>query len=309
MNIYTRLYKRAAEKLKYKYELINGKNIIIYKGNKRVSFSLASYGENRVWDYKMAKNKEYTKKILKKNNIPILKSGTYNRNDLSRAVDFVKNKLKFPVVVKPIDQSGGSGISVNINSVGKLKESFKEAGKFSENIMIEKYYKGNDYRFLICRNKVLAVSQREPAYIIGNGKSNIGSLIKKRNKINKYNFDIKDKYFIKTLKYLNINLSDIPEKKQKYYISSISNISAGGVSRNILLKNVNTDYKKIAINSAKAMNLKFCGVDILSMNLKDSINKTNACVIEINASPGLKMHYYSKENSMPEIAEKVLKYL
>ena len=46
---------------------------------------------------------------------------------------------------------------------------------------MEKYIQGNDYRVLVVGDRVVAVSQRIPAHVIGDGEHTIGQLVELTN--------------------------------------------------------------------------------------------------------------------------------
>ena len=45
--------------------------------------------------------------------------------------------------------------------------------KTTDDIIVEKYYEGRDYRVCVVDYKVVAVANRIPPYIVGDGKLNI----------------------------------------------------------------------------------------------------------------------------------------
>lgn len=309
MNLYTKLYKKAAENLGLKFELFNGKSIIIYKGKKQISFIAAGYGEHKVWFQKIASNKELTKKILKRNNLPVFKSKVFEKKDINKALKYARYNLCFPVVTKPLNRLGGKGITAHISTASDFKKSFIKAGKYSDRVMVEKHYEGNDYRFLVCKNRILSVSQREPAFVIGDGKTSLKNLIRNWNIHSKYKLNVNDQNIKGKLRASKLTMKDVPAKGQKIGIYSLANLHSGGISHNLLLKNIHSDYKKIALKAVKVSGLVLCGVDILSKNLKEPIRKTKAGITELNANPGIEIHSYSKENTIPDIAERVIKNL
>ena len=60
-------------------------------------------------------------------------------------------------------------------------DSYQKLTKKYKDIIIEKYYEGDDYRVCVINNKVVAVSKRIPPYIIGDGIKSINQLINDLN--------------------------------------------------------------------------------------------------------------------------------
>ncbi len=95
---------------------------------------------------------------------------------------FKAEKLGYPVVLKPRFGNQGKGVVVNIKNQRELVNAYSIINKKFHDIMIEKYINGKDYRACVVDGKVVAVAQRIPPYIIGNGKSTIYELIKELNR-------------------------------------------------------------------------------------------------------------------------------
>src|SRR5204863_2644669 len=90
-------------------------------------------------------------------------------------------EVSFPVVVKPLDGNHGRGVTTDINSIEKAVHAFEIAKRISEDVIVEEYVKGDDYRFLVVNYKLVAVAKRTPAYVTGDGRSTIQQLIEEEN--------------------------------------------------------------------------------------------------------------------------------
>ena len=94
------------------------------------SGSLASY---------TAMNKVISKEIFKKNKILTPKYFKFefsNKNSKKKIINKIKSKLKFPVVIKPINE--GSSVDVYICSEKNIIKNLKKLEKYEE-VLIEKY--------------------------------------------------------------------------------------------------------------------------------------------------------------------------
>ena len=108
----------------------------------------------------IAMDKEISKKIFIKNRINTPKFITYlfdkKNSDLIKEIE---KKLKFPVVVKPINE--GSSVNVficskkNISKILKSMESYKQ-------VMIEEFIAGREIQVAIMGNKKLGVIELRP---------------------------------------------------------------------------------------------------------------------------------------------------
>ncbi len=108
----------------------------------------------------IAMDKEISKKIFIKNKINTPKFIKYSFNEKnSNLIKLIDKKLKFPVVVKPINE--GSSVNVyictkkNIIKILKLVKSYKQ-------IMIEEFIAGREIQVAIMGNKKLGAIELKP---------------------------------------------------------------------------------------------------------------------------------------------------
>ena len=108
----------------------------------------------------IAMDKEISKKLFIKNKIKTPKFFTYNYNlKDSVLINKINNKLKFPVVVKPLNE--GSSVNVficNKNNIIKILNSIKNYKK----ILIEEFIGGREIQVAIMGNKKLGLIELKP---------------------------------------------------------------------------------------------------------------------------------------------------
>ena len=108
----------------------------------------------------IAMDKEISKKIFIKNkiNTPKFIKYSYDKKNLD-IIEIIDNKLKFPVVVKPINE--GSSVSVFIctkRNIVKILESMKSYNQ----VMIEEFIAGREIQVAIMGNKKLGAIELKP---------------------------------------------------------------------------------------------------------------------------------------------------
>tara|TARA_B110000003_G_scaffold124850_1_gene127088 strand:- start:514 stop:1428 length:915 start_codon:yes stop_codon:yes gene_type:complete len=108
----------------------------------------------------IAMDKEVSKKIFIKNKIitPKFIKYSYNKKNLD-LIRFIENKLKFPVVVKPINE--GSSVNVFIctkKNIIKILNSMKSY----KQVMIEEFISGREIQVAIMGNKKLGAIELKP---------------------------------------------------------------------------------------------------------------------------------------------------
>ena len=108
----------------------------------------------------IAMDKEISKKIFIKNKIKTPKYITYLYDETNfNLIKKIKNKLKFPVVVKPLNE--GSSVNVHIcdeKNIFKILNSIKNYKK----IMIEEFIGGREIQVAIMGNRKLGAIELKP---------------------------------------------------------------------------------------------------------------------------------------------------
>jgi cyanophycin synthetase len=213
-------------------------------------------------------------------------------------------KLGFPVVVKPVAGHKGQGVTTGIESEEAVRKAFnliieatKLAGTPFEGIIVQQQIYGTDHRLLTVNGKFAAALQRVPAYVEGNGKDSIKTLIEIDNakevrldnarsplcKI-KIDDDMND-----YLSLQGLALDTVPKNGETIYLRRVANISAGGVSINVTDK-IHPKNIEMVESIAKFFKVKCLGIDVLAQDIAKPWTEGNFGIIEINAGPGVFMH-------------------
>lgn len=261
-------------------------------------------------------NKEITKLILKEHDINVPSGITVSHIDeaLSRYSDVISKDI----VIKPKSANFGEGVSIlkGLKSKEYYMRAVKEALNYDNHILIEEFIPGKEYRFLVIDDEVAAVMHRVPANVVGDGAHNIKELIDEKN-----NDPRRGKGHITPLEKINIgpieennlasqnkDLSYVPNDGEIVYLRENSNISTGGDSIDFT-DDIDEEYKKIALDSAKAVKAKICGVDMIIQDVKTKPDKNNHSIIELNFNPVLYPHNFPYKGQNRHVGEKVLDLL
>ncbi len=257
-------------------------------------------------------NKSLTKELLIINNIPVANGCKIEDKAL---LSQYANSIGYPVVLKPESGNKAKGIILNIKNEIELVESFKKVEKKYNDLIIEKYYEGNDYRVCVVDYKVVAVARKIMPSVIGDGVKSIESLIKDINsselrgedhekELTKIIIDEELKDIINKEGY---TITSVLEKGRKINLRANSNLSKGGTSIDCT-EIISEENKEICSRIAKIIGLDICGIDIRSKDISKSINDTGI-ILEVNASPGLRMHTRPQQGNSVGIGDYILDML
>src|SRR5690625_3978666 len=116
-------------------------------------------------------DKERTKQILSHANIPVPEGKSFTSSDEKKEIIAYATELGYPVVVKPSDGSFGRGVMTNITSETELVYAidylFEEM--VEEEIIVEKFISGKDYRLYVVGDQVVGAIWRTPPNVVGDG--------------------------------------------------------------------------------------------------------------------------------------------
>jgi len=307
----------AAKKFGVKVEIMHEeKNLRIFHKNGKSIFVKGHIPDlNSFISSKIVDDKGLTKCILEKNKVPTPRG--WIMKNYKKTLEMIDNgKMKFPLVVKPIDGSQGQAVIVGIKNKEILIKSIKEVYKHNRrkkgrpnSFLIEEYILGDDYRILVLDGKVLTTILRKPAYVVGDGMKTIRELIDEYNGQKGVSKDqplcpiVRDFEFEKNLIENKITENTIPKKNKIVYLRKNANVSTGGRSFECNSR-VNPKYKKLAIKLAKIFKIRFCTVDLIAPN----INKYEKfSIIELNESPGFDIHEVPFAGKSFPVAEHLVK--
>ncbi|MGM0509227.1 MAG: bifunctional glutamate--cysteine ligase GshA/glutathione synthetase GshB [Fusobacteriota bacterium] len=315
LELSTQILIKEAINRKIKIDLLDRKEnfIRISKGNKTeyikqaTKTSLDSYIVPLIME-----NKNITKKILKENNINVAKGKCYY--DLEKAfLDYNKFKNS-KTVIKPNNTNFGKGISILDEGFSKkeYQKSIKESFIYDDNVLIENFIPGQEYRFLIIGDKVSAVLKRIPANVSGDGVKSIEELVRDKNLNPLRGIDyrsplIKIKLGDFEKNYLQLHGKDInyiPKKGEIIYLRENSNVSTGGDSIDFT-DEMPIFFKETALKAVQSVDAKICGLDMIIGDL----NKTDYGVVELNFNPAIHIHRYPAFGKQRKIENDILDLL
>ena len=242
----------------------------------------------------IAQDKELTKKLFRMAGLPVPEGRPVKDVDDAWAV---AQEIGLPVVVKPQDGNQGKGVAVNVKTREELDAAYKIALRYREDIMVERYLPGSDYRLLVIGDKLVAAARREPALVVGDGKHTVRQLVDIVNadplRGEGHSYPLTririDEVAIACLQEQNLDESSVPPKGMRVIMRKNANLSTGGSATDVT-DDVHPEIAASAVLAAQMVGLDICGVDIVCETILRPLEEQNGGIIEVNAAPGLRMH-------------------
>jgi cyanophycin synthetase len=258
----------------------------------------------------IAQEKDLTASLLSRAGLPTPRHESADDADDAVAI---AERLGYPVVVKPLDLSHGRGVALNLTDAAAVRDAFEKAYELSSDVLVEEFFEGNDHRVLVIGDRVVAVAERVPGHVVGDGKATIAELVLRVNAdprrgvghekvLTRIEFDHQAERLMKLAGFTRETV--LPEGR-RFYLRSTGNLSTGGtaVDRTDVIHPDNVD---IAIRAAKVIGLDIAGIDIVCQDIARSLREQRGCIVEVNAAPGFRMHLAPTEGKPRNVAAPVI---
>lgn len=261
----------------------------------------------------IACDKGLVKELLAESGIPVPEGGIARTE--KEALD-IAMQIGDAVVVKPFDGNQGKGVALNLIDKDDIIHAFNVALEFSPKAIIEKYIEGKHYRLAVVGDKVVAASERIPAFVIGDGHSSVRELVEVVNldplrgeEHEKPLTRIKiDQVVLMVLAKNGLTPKSVPEEGQIVYLRENANISTGGVAIDVT-GNVHSHIIETALRAVQLIGLDVAGVDLVACDINKPLTPHNGAIIEVNAAPGIRMHHYPAQGQPRNVAGSIVEML
>ena len=117
------------------------------------------YTHSGVVSSALAMDKELSRIIFKKKKILVPKSFVLKKN--KNVKKNIANKIKFPIVIKPINEGSSLGVYICKN-VKTLEKKYKKLSKTYNRILFEKYIPGREIQVAVMGNKAIGAIELVP---------------------------------------------------------------------------------------------------------------------------------------------------
>src|SRR5437763_473592 len=263
----------------------------------------------------IAGDKKLTTTLLAAAGLPV------PRSDMVRSADeaaTVAARIGYTVVTKPLDGNHGRGVSLDLRSEEDVRRGFERAIQQTRSgiVVVESFIQGNDYRVLVIDGHMVAVAQRVPAHVIGDGEHTVRELVDITNRdprrgighekvLTRIKLDGAAEELVRRQ---GFDLGAVPAKGSFVKLAATGNMSTGGISIDRTWE-ADHDNVEIAEEAARVVGLDVAGIDFLTPDICQPVRETGGAIVEVNAAPGFRMHTHPTEGDPQYVARPVLDLL
>lgn len=279
-------------------------------GSKQLRIQAAETGFTSAISEAIAQDKEMTKTLLAAAGVPVPDGRSVSTADDAWAA---AQEIGAPVVIKPRDGNQGKGVAVNMKTEEEIRIAFAEAFEICEDVVIERFLAGQDYRLLVVGKQLVAAARRTPPEVIGDGENTIAQLVAIVNQdplrgdghatpLTKIRLD---SIGIATLEKQGYTVDSIPAKGTPVLLRNNANLSTGGTATDVT-DDVHPEMAARAVEAAQMIGLDICGVDIVCESVLKTMEEQGGGVVEVNAAPGLRMHIKPSFGKGRQVGEAII---
>lgn len=261
----------------------------------------------------IACDKDLTKTLLKSCGVPV-PEGCIVRSP-EEAWEEAQD-IGLPVVIKPYDGNHGRGVSLNLMTQADVEAAYHLAARKggSKSVIVERFITGHEHRVLVVGNKVVAVGKGESLWVTGDGHSTVKELVDsqintdpRRGTTEEFPLNIIDPAVaaevILELQRQGMHAGSVPLDKQKVLIQLNGNVALD------VTDSIHPEVAEAATLAARIVGLDIAGVDLVTENIAEPLQKHQGAIIEVNASPGLLAHIKPANGEGRHVGKAIIDHL
>ena len=204
------------------------------------------------------------------------------------------------MILKPADGQRSEGVTVNISEQSALSNAMAFALQHSNRgkVIAQQHCVGNLYRLLIVNGKMVAATWRSGLSVMGDGKSSVQQLIEELNTDTRRGESVHLPYkkidIATTTSFLGEQtMASVPALNLEVSLAAMDSTPGGGAVN--VTDSVHEDWQRFAVHIAGELGLFVCGFDFVCPDITQPIQDNYVPVLEVNATPGLRMHEFPTE--------------
>ncbi len=262
----------------------------------------------------LTSHKDRTKRVLARAGLPAPRGTTATA--VEEALDAARD-LGFPVLLKPLDANDGRGISGRLEDEADVRAAWEVAVAENPTVVVERFVEGRDHRVVVVDGRVVAVAERIPAHVVGDGRRTIRELAEEVNRDPARRLHHREARLMPlpmdalTEAYLarhGFSWASVPRAGEAVQLRGTANISTGGTAID-RTDEIHPRNRALCELAAGLVGLDVAGIDVLTPDISVPFPANGASIIEVNASPGILMHVHPNGGEPRDVPGAILDML
>ena len=201
-------------------------------------------------------------------------------------------RLGLPVLLKPNDSSSDQHVNV-VYTRAQFYAAAREVFAASAKLLVQRIARGSDCSIVVLDDEVLMASEKTRPYVLGDGRSSIGTLItasRRRQKAAGHAAELRvdDVRIRRHLAHADKTLQTVPNAGQRIELLPCGNLGVGGDVR-VVTDVLHPKLRTLTIQLVRDMGLRLASVDLVLSRPSDEPPQ-RCTVLEVNSAPGLDTH-------------------
>ncbi|MFP1602653.1 hypothetical protein ACLD0U_08205 [Microbacterium sp. 2216-1] len=259
---------------------------------------------NTILSQRVAQHKDVSSRILAAYGVPSTENQVFGEREAGRA--WLWAEPLGPLVVKPANGIMGKNVHVGINTREQFLQAYDDVAKARNGrVLVEKYYSGVEHRCFVVNGKLVGVTRRRPASVLGDGVSTVAELVSEKNRDRgRIHIQLQlDDVAHDLLAENDLSRGSIPAAGERIYLRRASNLHQGGDAIDAT-DDLSPDEVAIAEATARAIpGARSFGMDLL---LPRNPGDDPPRVLEINTDPMVSMHHFPWEGEPRDVASAII---
>jgi cyanophycin synthetase len=230
--------------------------------------------------------------------VPVPDHVEWSFADPEPALRFIASAAGSCVVKAASGTGGGEGTTAGVDSPARLMRARLRAGRFGTRLLIERQVPGPVYRLLFLDGELIDTIRHVPPRLTGDGRSTVEQLIGLENerRIGAQG--------AAGLSLLDVGLDTVfTLERQRLKLDSVvpagTTIAVQTVTNDNRIEDTETVREPLdpelvdaARRAALAVGLRLAGVDVITPDAGQSLERAGGVVAEVNGTPGIHHHYH-----------------
>lgn len=239
-------------------------------------------------------DKEGTKSLLREIGVPLPRGRAVSGEDDAVAA---AREAGWPVVVKPRDADYGNGVTMRIETEEGVRRAWAFARRHSEGVLVEHHVPGHLFRMLVVGERLVAAVQREPWFVVGDGRHTLRELIELANHDPRRGPGYESPILKMSRESGSMPLltpdgrahDSIPANGETVALRHDVYLKCGGIHLDRTAA-IHPEIVSLALDAAKCIGLDIAGLDVIATDLSLPPEQQELAVLEVNSEPSIALH-------------------